>query len=415
MDASGVRLGSVRDTRDRTPGRFDSAPAGHAQRVQEGLPRWQPEKGKIMKKLAIATHLDDKVAIRLGLAESGDGSYPLAEVLPFLQAETRKWLERVWYVSGDGPGKLWPESRERAVELNAAPSAESVARGIESMRAEIEARRREEEEEREARIAGALSAPPADWIGESNSGPYWSDAGIYRYRPIVYESPRGFYLHAEERQDPRILVLRECIATTILQPALAEWAQHKEAYDRETEAKAAAEAAAKAARVQAAEDAKANVLLWAKERGEGFGLPATVVRAANEGRNVTRTVRDFLDVRVQQAIENLIPIGFRTSGESSLAPTTYAAETDGRVPSERSYAVRDSVVAGMPQILAAAAIEGATIAVGEFERYSVEEGRSQVWRTGFDVHVEHPWFPDYEFGYRVLTEPLNYPREDSDD
>lgn len=359
-----------------------------------------------MKRLMIATNLTTATAVRLGLAEAGDGAYPLAEVLPLLAPETRAWVADA--ITKDEPAKLltYGHSYGQTVTLDAAPSAESVARGIEALRAKSERGRAEEEADRETRIAAALAAPPEEWMGEAHDSGYWTaDGEPFHRRPVVDPQPRGLYLEDAVRHDQRIVAHRARLQAEVLPALVAEWEAKTAAYDREQEAKAAAAAEQEAASEAADNARRAQVAAWAIRHGEKINFPGTILRAAREGRDVYRAVCNEIEDRVFLAVRRLVSDNV---DDDAIGLTTYGKASDARVPTERAYAIRDALVAGGESIILAAALPGASVVVGDFERYDVANERKAVWRTGVDVVVTHPWFLDYDFGLRVLTEPLNY-------
>lgn len=360
-----------------------------------------------MENLKIAINVSDKTALACGLLQSGGGAYPIADALPLLTAETRAWLIEHWGhdAQRDGGHNLRIRDYSREVDLSAAPSAESVAAGIEAMRAAEIERERQEAEAREAKILAALAAPDADWIYQR---------GISRTPPCVQSDPRGIYLDATARLDPRVVSHRERLERDVLPGAVAGWAADCARMQQEADAEAAEKQRIEAEKAAAKEARHAAIREWVCEHGVAANLPHVVLRAASEGRDVAGAVRGVLDDAVRAVIKSAIPPEHRS--DIAIGPDTYGEpERDSRVPTQRAYDVRDALIAARENVIAAVALPGAECTIGDFQRVDVAAERKPVWRAGINIVVTHPWYPGYDFGKIVLLEPLDYPPSDSDD
>lgn len=358
-----------------------------------------------MEELKIAISVSVKTALACGMSQYGSASYPIADVLPLLATGTREWLIERWS-NDQRQGGYFVRSQYQncVVAVNAAPSAESVAAGIEEMRC-VEIKLAEQAaERREQNIVDALALPDDVWICRPGTA----------IAPRVSDDPRGVYLDSIARADPRVLARKERLTLEVLPVTVAAWEAERVRLAQEADQKAnekkrieAEKAAAKAAR-------QAAIREWVVKCGDAAKLPLAVLRAAREGRDVSDAVGNAVDASVCAAIKAAIPQKYQS--DVVVGSKTYGEhEMDRRVPTQRAYDVRDALVAARELIIAAVMLPGVGFTVGDFQRFDVSSDDAKIYRSGVDVIVKHPWYPAFDFGQIVLTEPLNYPSQSDSD
>lgn len=321
----------------------------------------------MMGALTLSVFTPSNVAILAGKATSGSSNWPLDGVLPLLTPEVRAWFAN-WY------------NNTRSVSLNALPSDQTVATAIERKCAEVTAERAQEHE-RAAAEAQELIADPARMIGQYGYASRWE----LRSRGML-----------DEKLEPELLAQLERARTTA-----HELCEQRNA-EREAHALAQAEAAkaAELAKLAKRDEQRAAVRAFVLDHaGE---LPHALVRAATEKRDVTEAAAKVLQERVSAALISLVP-------EAHVKHWYDWEADDDRAPTDRAYAIRDAIVAGVDAIRAAAL--GANVTISDFGRADVHP-RKRVWRTAVRVIVEHPAFSERDFGSEILCEELTLEEED---
>lgn len=131
-------------------------------------------------------------------------------------------------------------------------TSESVLSALRTGWAQVDAARAKEKAELEAEILRAMSAPDEAWVAYEGHS-YYDAADQQRSAPLISETgPRGMYLSAEARKDPRVVARRKDLRARVLPDLLAAFEVQRAAeVARRAEAKTASEAAK--AKAEAAE------------------------------------------------------------------------------------------------------------------------------------------------------------------
>lgn len=175
--------------------------------------------------------------------------------------------------------------------------------------------------------------------------------------------------------------------------------EEKEATKAKREAKEKAkEEAAKALSLQRRE--------WVLAHSDG--LPPNIIRAAREGREISKGLADWLEEQIG-AMSLVIADGC----EGYLANHTYGEEIRDGVPSAKSYAVLDYVTEHLDDYRVATLGESEP---GERElvRVDVEPHGAAVWRTAVKITLLSTLGFDDSHQY-ILTEPLNLDTDTDDE
>jgi hypothetical protein len=177
-------------------------------------------------------------------------------------------------------------------------------------------------------------------------------------------------------------------------------------------ARAAHERACKDKKEAKARETEANALRVAQEQRDyvlahAEAYDPTLVRAAREGRVVTRALREIWQARIEEVMVKALPVGGR-----SVEVYRQSARDD--VPSAQAYALFDALLDSVHRL--EAVMDGSTtVRVGEIKRSDVHPSNNRhCWRTTVQVRCEHPWFEAWAADYTAEDVPSFDEQEDDE-